>query len=319
MFTTKNYTREISSDNTKNQNKLEKSEKFLIGCHAISGKPVAAIAEEIGASRQYVYNQKAKVIEYVRELDEDQVKAPVIELSKRNINRIILSLSFDCGATNDGVVRFFEEAIREKTVSPGYISGLLAEAKDRAEIFDRNIDLSGIHQGANDEIFQCGIPILTGVDPETTFAYLLEEAKDRSADTWKTYLEDRKEQGLNLETTINDGGSGLLAGIPQAFPNIEIQADTFHAVYELGKEMSKLERKTNKLINNEYAIKDNLAGKRPKIENKEVLKEIQPKVREAINIFDNLSILYIWVKELLCFSGYNLDRKSTRLNSSHPH
>ena len=62
------------------------------------------------------------------------------------------------------------------------------------------------------------MPILTGIDPETGYAYLLEESKDRTAETWQIYMEDRKDHGLELETTINDGGTGLNVGIPKAFP-----------------------------------------------------------------------------------------------------
>ena len=280
--------------------------KFLAGCQAVGGKPVAEIADETGMSREYVYQQKAKVLQYADSLDNDRAKVPVLELDKKTIDRIVLSLTLDCQSPAKGIMRFFETVIVEKTVSAGYISGVIADAANRARAFDDQIDLSGIRQGVNDEIFQCGVPVLTGVDAETTYTYLLEEASDRTAETWALYLDDRKDHGLDLETSINDCGARLMAGIPRAFPNAEIQADTFHATYGMGKEISRLERKAHKLINNEQALNDNLAGKKPRAKNIKALDELQPKVAGAIELYDLLFILFTWLKELLGFSGYGM-------------
>ena len=286
--------------------RFEYSEKFLAGCQAVSGKRVAEISNETGMSHEYIYQQKAKVLQYAKGLNNGKPKVPVLELNKKNIDRIILSLTLDCQSPIDGVVRFFENAIVEKTVSSGYISGLITEAAERAQAFDDQIDLSGIHQGANDEIFQCGIPVLTGIDPESTYTYLLEEASDRKAETWALYMNDRKWHGLNLDTSINDGGTGLMAGIPQVFPDAEIQSDTFHSAYDMGKEISKLERSAYKLVKGEHDIQENLSGKKSRTKNKDALNEIQPKVEKAIKLYDLIFILFTWFKELLSFSGYNM-------------
>jgi hypothetical protein len=254
-------------------------------------------------SREYVYQQKEKVAQYVESLDTAEAEVPMLRLDKRSIDRIILLLTLDCQSPQSGIQRFFE-TICGKHISTGYISSVIKEATIRAQEFDAQVDLSGIRQGANDEIFQCGAPILTGIDPESTYTYLLEEASDRTAETWAIYLEDRKEQGLALETSINDGGAGLMAGIPRVFPDVEIQADTFHAVYGMGKEVSKLERKAYKLLNHECTLMENLEGKRPRAKNKEALEEVQPKAAEAVNLYDLIYILFVWLKELLSFSGY---------------
>jgi hypothetical protein len=256
-------------------------------------------------SREYVYQQKEQVIRYADSLDKTEPESPIIRLDKRTIERIILSLTLDCQAPQSGIQRFFDE-VCGKSISSGHISNVINEAARRAQAFDDQVDLSGIRQGANDEIFQCGVPVLTGIDPESTYTYLLEEASNRTAETWEIYLSDRKERGLELETSINDGGAGLMAGIPRVFPDVEIQADTFHAVYDMGREVSKLERKAYKLINGEYALEKNLESKKPRAKNKEALKEIQPKVTEAIKVYDLIYILYTWLKEMLSFSGYNM-------------
>ena len=284
---------------------FERSEKFLAGCGAVGGRPVKEISDEIGMSREYVYQQKEKVIQYAETLDNAEEEVLTLRLDKRNIERMILSLTLDCQSPQSGIQSFFE--IIGKPVSTGYISGVINEAARRAQAFDDQVSLSGINQGANDEIFQCGVPILTGIDPESTYIYLLEEANDRTAETWAIYLDDRKERGLELEVSINDAGAGLMAGIPQAFPNVEIQADTFHALYDMGKEISKSERKAYKLINAERALEENLSGKRPREKNKAELEEIRPKVAAAVKLYDLLYILYTWLKELLGFSGYSME------------
>ena len=270
------------------------------------GEAVSEIAQEVEMSRQYVYEQKAKVAQYVASLDTAEPEVPLLKLDKKTINRMILSLAFDCQAPYDGIVRFFDAVIVEKRVSAGHISELLAEASKRAEEYDREIDLSSIRQGANDEIFQCGVPILTGIDPESTYTYLLEEAGDRTADTWELYLDELKAQELNLETSINDGGAGIMAGVRQAFPEAQIQADTFHAMHALGKEVSRLENKAHRQIRQEAALAANLSGKKPRAKNKERLAQTRPEVEAAINLYDTIFILFTWLKETLSFSGYSM-------------
>jgi len=277
----------------------------LAGCQALAGKHVDEIAAESGMSRSYVYEQKAEVIKHAADLNTAATKSPTLELSKETIEKIVLILTMECQSPSCGIQNFFE-IICGINVSAGRISSILNEAAKRAQAFDDTIDLSRINQMAVDEIFQCGMPILTGVDPVSTYTFLLEEASDRTADTWALYLDERKEKGLNPETSINDGGMGLMAGIPQVFPEAEIQADTFHALHDMSKEVSKLERKAYKLINGEHELEVKLAGKKPRSKHIESLKELRPKVEEAIRQYDQISILFEWLKMLLNFSGYTL-------------
>ena len=256
-------------------------------------------------SRSYVYAQRTEVLKHAEGLDTSEPKSPVLELNDSTIEKIVLTLTMECQSPSSGIQSFFE-AICGINVSAGRISNILGEAAKRAKDFDDTIDLSGVSQMAVDEIFQCGRPILTGVGPISAYTFLLEEAADRTADTWALYLDDRKGKGLNPETSINDGGLGLMAGIPQVFPEAEIQADTFHALHNMGKEVSKLERKAHKLINAEHEIEMKLAGKKPRAIHKASLEEIRPKVREAVERYDVMAVLFGWLRTLLNFSGYSL-------------
>jgi len=266
------------------------------------GEPVDEITTESGMNRSYIYEQKKKVKAYIEGIDEEE-ETLVIELTTTLKKRLILSMALDCASSIEGIQRALESSLGIK-VSIGYISGVINEAASRAQAFDEAIGLGGIRQGANDEIFQCGAPILTGIDPESSYTYLLEEAKDRTSDTWYLYMEDCKDRGLVLETTINDGGSGLNAGIPKAFPGIIIQGDTFHAAHGMGKELSKVARKAEAAIKAEAELENRVQGPRPQQKTIEKLEKMKPETEELINVCDTLNILFCWLKTLLGFSGY---------------
>ncbi len=151
----------------------------------------------------------------------------VLVTIKHFFKKLVVSLALDGFASEEGIQRILKNNFG-KHFSIGKISQILNRAADHAAEFDASIDLSGIRQGANDEIFQCGIPVLTGIDPVSTYIYLLQQEKDRSAPTWQAAMETCKARNLNLEVSISDCGAGLLSGIPKAFPDAMIQPDLFH-------------------------------------------------------------------------------------------
>lgn len=118
------------------------------------------------------------VLDYVDSLDSGQASAPSILMDKRFVKRMVLSLSLDCRAPAEGIQRTFSSVLNMH-ISIGEISAILQEASSRAQLFDSQVPLDSIFQGANDEIFQGNTPILTGIDPESTYIYLLAEAGDR--------------------------------------------------------------------------------------------------------------------------------------------
>lgn len=217
---------------------------------------------------------------------------------------MVLSLSLDCHASIDGIRRTFSSVLGTD-ISAGKISSILTEASKRAESFDDSISLDSIKQGANDEIFQGNTPVLTGIDVESTYVYLLAEAGDRSADTWQLFMEDRKGHGLELEVGISDGGTGLNTGIPKAFPDICIQPDVFHELRPVGAELSRLERKAEKLISQESGLEKRAHGTKPRKKTLEQLSQIHTKVEAAIYEYELLRILFCWLVEIFGFSGYS--------------
>jgi hypothetical protein len=225
------------------------------------------------------------------------------------IEKIIVGCMLVCKASTEDTQRFMDW-IFEIWVSIGKISSTINKAAAKAEEWNKSVDLSKIKIGANDEIFQGNKPVLVGVDPQTTFTYLLEGVENRDSTTWGcNLLEKEKNQGLKLETTVNDGGSGLRKGIKDAFPEIETQLDTFHTEYDFSKAVLSAERYAYKKIKDVENLKKKLV-KGKKLENIEKYQAATIKSTEGIQMYDNLSILYSWIVELLQIGGYFCEERT---------
>lgn len=217
--------------------------------------------------------------------------------------KVILSLALDGTASVEGILRFLEN-IFHKHVSIGSISTVLNRAADRAEQFHRTVGLSGICQGANDEILQCQHPVLTGIDPVSTYTYLLEQAFDRSADTWAHAMERCRERNLNLEVSISDFGNGLLSGIPKVFTGIGFQGDLFHWLTEIGKEVSSQKRKAYAQLSEYYQKLESLSGQRVHEKTFQRLSALEKQLSNSMETSDLLQILYGWLREAVQPQGY---------------
>lgn len=228
----------------------------------------------------------------------------VLVTNNHFFKKLVVSLALDGFASEEGIQRILKNNFG-KHFSIGKISQILNRAADHAAEFDASIDLSGIRQGANDEIFQCGIPVLTGIDPVSTYIYLLQQEKDRSASTWQAAMETCKARNLNLEVSISDCGAGLLSGIPKAFPDAMIQPDLFHWLMELGKEISSQERKAYSLLSDYYQYEDALNGQRLHEKTFQKLLAVEEKLLPALDRCDTLLILYEWLREMTRCNGYD--------------
>ncbi len=96
----------------------------------------------------------------------------------------MISLALDCHGSAEGIQRTCSE-VTGVHLSIGKISRIINEAAEKAQEFDEQVSLDNVRQGANDEIFQGSEPVLTGIDLESSYVYLLEPADDRSGETWE--------------------------------------------------------------------------------------------------------------------------------------
>jgi len=107
------------------------SEKFKIGCRAITGASISDISKDSGMSREYIYQQKEKLEKYAASLDEKIENAQTLEIDKAFKERTIVSLALDCGSSLEGIQRFFNGVYKTK-ISIGCISGVLKKSSRKS-------------------------------------------------------------------------------------------------------------------------------------------------------------------------------------------
>jgi len=279
---------------------IKAEERNLIGCKALAGMSVTVISQEHQINREFVYTQKKRIAK-ILEAGERKGETHSVVIDKQMIEKIIVGCMLICKASTEDTQRFLNW-IFKAWVSIGKISNTINKAASKANEYNTTIDLSTIKIGANDEIFQGHSPVLVGVDPQTTFTYLLEAADNRDSTTWGYHLlEKEKNQGLHLENTVNDGGTGLRKGIKDAFPDVETQLDTFHTEYDFSKAVLAAERYAYKKIKEEEELRKKCL-KKP--ENSEKYQTVAIQTIESIEVYDNLRVLHFWIMELLQIGGY---------------
>ena len=271
-------------------------------------KPVQEIASDYAISRQYVHTLRNKAGEYISTL------AQVGEERKTRIERAVISLALNCHASLESIQRSIQDIFSED-ISIGKISSILKEASKRAEKINTSIDLGSIKHGANDEIFQGNQPVLTGIDTETTYIYLLEPFSDRSGESWQLSMESCKDQGLDLEVSVSDAGSGLLNGISAAFPQTALQSDHFHDFYGLGGEVERFDRCANKEMEKLERLRQRFLGSRSKPELLEQIIDLKPEVNDIVQKSTIVTAAYEKIRTLLNFSGLSAHEVARRINS----
>ena len=149
-----------------------------------------------------------------------------------------------------------------------------------------------------------GKPVLTAVDLRTHYVVMMEAAKDRAGETWKAALEKQKTRGLSPETCVSDGGTGLLKGVPGAFPDIEMQADAFHALRDIGRHIQSAERKSLSLFRRLEHLEEKLRKPKAKEEERKQYAELLTEWESELERTERLDILFSWLREYTGFSGY---------------
>ena len=164
---------------TKNDNCVKKfspSDKFKIGYRMMSGMGYHSVKREFNVSRSYAYYLEGfadRSLDFIDAYDPDEKWVP---LTKELEKRIIVALGTYCHSSEEGIQRFLQEVF-QADVSVSKISVILNESGKRAAEWDQSVPLDNIRTCASDEIFQCGKPVLTSVDPESVYAIQIEGVK----------------------------------------------------------------------------------------------------------------------------------------------
>ncbi len=110
---------------------------------------------------------------------------------------------------------------------------------------------------AADEMFSHATPILISVDPISTAIIRIELAESRKTEDWLNHFNKLKENGIEIVLVVSDEGHGICSATSVAFPEINRQPDTFHAVsHRLGKWVNTLENSAYAAIEKEYHCLD---------------------------------------------------------------
>ena len=276
---------------------------------------ISSVANLFGVTRQGIY----KNIHRLTELDAQIKELPsnitdCLLVTSQKIDETILSLALDAHAPLEGIQRVLTCVYGANGCrSIGYISTLLAKAGKFAEKITQTIPLHDVTQGANDEIFDAfDNPVLTGVDVESSYIYLMLDMLDRKGETWELALDSLKDSGLSLKVAISDAGTGLLKGVKAAFPDVQSQIDVFHVLRDIGRTVYKFKEHVMKELARCYELEKAVANyKNPwhkkTIADKNKLADCQEGLTTMVEDYDTLSCLYSWVHELMSFSGYTYD------------
>jgi len=204
------------------------------------------LARGFGISRPTVYaaaSTAADVLEKHFREAEAGYHPITVTVDEAQLNRAIVALR--AMAPNalrpiEDMLPFIYPGIQ---VSYGKVQQVAAGAEQKAAAFNAREELTGIDDGALDEMYSQGDPVLAGVDLDTGYLFGLSLRDSRSGDDWAEFLGDAKGRGLDLQVVVKDAANGIAAGVATVFPNAEQRDDCFHALYEMGKLRTQLERR----------------------------------------------------------------------------
>ena len=281
-------------------------------------QPVSHLAQDNGVSRKFLYQQAAKASEGL-----DQTFAPLakdkeilydLPITKKWIHAFVLALILNCHSSFRGVIEILKAMFDYHDMSLGTIHNIVQQAIVSARRVNDSQDLSNIRIGDHDEIYQANRPVLTGIDHQSTYCYLLAVEDSCDETSWGVHLLDLTEQGLNLERTIADGGKALRAGQKAAWGDtVPCDGDVFHAQMTLNKLAVFLERRAYKCMNasNDLQAKMERAKKKT---NGQTLSKKLALARQAeaavIDLADLIMILVGWMSnDILSVAGPNLQER----------
>lgn len=215
------------------------------------------LSQFYGISRPSVYAAGASAQEVLRNHFEPSGSAHClasVSVDEAQLQRAVVALR----VMAPNAIRPIEELIPllypGVRLSYGKVQGILAQAERNASLFNRQTDLSGVDNGALDEMFSQGDPVLSGVDLDSGYLFALSLRASRSAEDWAQVLHQGKQQGLGLSVVVKDAALGIAAGVKEVFPLAEQRDDCFHVLYEMNKVRRRLEQSAYKAISCEEEL-----------------------------------------------------------------
>jgi hypothetical protein len=288
---------------------LNSTKRQEIGIHAIGGyTPISHVADRYGVSRKFVYQQKEKALAGIAQAFSKPASADsekvlfYIPVTKQWLCQVVLALIFICRASYQGVIEFLRD-IFDSSISKGTIHNIVHQHLEIAKKINQQQDLSNVHEGLHDEIYQAGDPVLVGCCARSTYCYLLSLVESCDTNSWGVHLLDLKEkQGLTPDLTVIDGGKSA-------------HGDTFHALKPFLELVTYLENRAVDALKTVDDLNQKVNGRRGKwkdIDNRiplyEKLLKAENAGETALTLANDIRILYRWLKnDILALVGPSYD------------
>ena len=274
---------------------------------SVNNEDVRTVAGQLGISVSHTYNLTEKYRRRMILLINDVIGADDekrAQMSPAEKSRFILSSALNCRGSLEGIQRHMEDVFHMH-VSIGEISETLKRFSVKAEEILKTISLERVKVICADEIFEGQSPVMTVIDPDSTYVISMMLAEDRSAETWQIVMEYAKDCGLHPERSISDAGKGLLSGIPQAFQGISCQIDVFHIMKDIGEACRNVINSFfSRLTELEEAYDQILYGKYRSKKAEEKCIELEKEIEHLYERAYIIETLNGWIREMLGFTGY---------------
>jgi hypothetical protein len=282
---------------------LPPSQRLDLGVRAFAQtQTVTDLADEFDVSRKFVYQQRATAGAALTEAftpppPQEQVlfQLPVTKLWLRQFT---LGLVLICHSPLRGVVELLRDLF-DTDISLGTVAAIVQAAVTPARARNQVQDLSRVRVGAHDEIFQARQPVLVGIDPLSTYCYLLSLEEQRDADTWGVHLLDLQQRGLDPDYVVADAGSALRAAQAEVWPDSPCRSDVFHALLLVSEVVTKLENRAEAIMTTCADLQRKVAhnkqqGRRDQSSVK-LLSDTTKKQARAMALADDVALLGRWL------------------------
>ncbi len=281
--------------------------------HALAGQSISQLAATYHVSRKFVYQQLRQAHQALEHAftPATQTSEPVLfwlPVTKTWLQQLVLALVLLCHSSLRGVQELLQDLL-DYPLSLGTIHNILHRAVVTARHITRQQDLSGVHLGAHDEIFQARHPVLVGADADSTYCYLLSIEEHRDADTWGVRLLELQERGFQPQATIADFGTALRAAQDEVLPGVPCRGDVFHVLQDALPLVRYLDNRAYEAIaacdhlQRQSAQHEFQTGRKSRKLTAQ-LRFARPAAAQAIALADDVALLVQWLREdILAVAG----------------
>jgi hypothetical protein len=300
--------------------RLEPQQRQHLAIHVLAGtETVSDLARQHEVSRKFLYQQAQTAqlaLDYAftpsRPHDDVLFYLPV---TKAWLEQLVLGLTLTCHSSCRGVVELLRDLF-DFAISVGNVSNIVHSAVAAAQRINQQYDLSDIHIGAHDEIYQASVPVLVGVDTASTFCYLLSLEEHCDAETWGIRLLELVDRGFAPDATVADGGTALRAGQELALPGTPCRGDHFHLFRDLETAVGHLERRAFEAIDTCEQRQREQARRRRQGKSLsgvgQRLRHARAACDPATALYDDVSLLLRWLRhDILGVAGPSYAERCT--------